>query len=350
MKVSCRPRPASIEFQATCQPDTLRSCIVKKFFEGISLSSIVAGTLAAVTSFLLASKIGIGGSVIGAAASYVVSTVATKIYQNVLTASGEKLQSASSSGNGITKDAENGDADGGAPRTAGSRTDVRDEPDTATGVTADDASSTHRPREIVFSRANGRTYSVDELRKSRFRASKHTAMIVTLVSGLLAVAVTAGVVMLATQGRGTDNLVSPTTTTPARNDTGTRTGTPDQNNTLPQTGTGDDSKGTSKDSKTDAPSTDLDANGTSGSTGAGASDSKTDGTANGSNGTGTSKNPTTEDPTSQGAGGSQTGSNGTGTGSTKKDPSGSTSTSTDTSGTSGSPATGQDAGAGSTGK
>lgn len=88
---------------------------MKKFFEGISLSSIVAGTLAAVTSFLLASKIGIGGSVIGAAASYVVSAVATKIYQNVLTASGEKLQSASSSGNGITKDAENGDADGGTP-------------------------------------------------------------------------------------------------------------------------------------------------------------------------------------------------------------------------------------------
>ena len=306
---------------------------MKKFFEGISLSSIVAGTLAAVTSFLLASKIGIGGSVIGAAASYVVSAVATKIYQNVLTASGEKLQSASSSGNGITKDAENGDADGGTPRTAGSRTDVRDEPDTATGVTADDASSTHRPREIVFSRANGRTYSVDELRKSRFRASKHTAMIVTLVSGLLAVAVTAGVVMLATQGRGTDNLVSPTTTTPARNDNGTRTGTPDQDNALPQTGTGDDSKGTSKDSKTDAPSTDLDANGTSGS-----------------NGAGTSKDSTTEDPTSQGTGGSQTGSTGAGTGSTQKDPSGSTSTSTGTSGTSGSPATGQDAGAGSTGK
>ena len=72
---------------------------MKKFFEGLSLSSIVAGTLAAVTSFLLASKIGIAGSVIGAAASYIVSAVATKIYQNILTASGEKLQSASSSGN-----------------------------------------------------------------------------------------------------------------------------------------------------------------------------------------------------------------------------------------------------------
>ena len=50
---------------------------MKKFFEGLSLSSIVAGTLAAVTSFLLASKIGIAGSVIGAAASYIVSAVAT---------------------------------------------------------------------------------------------------------------------------------------------------------------------------------------------------------------------------------------------------------------------------------
>ena len=48
---------------------------MKKIFEGLSLSSIVAGTLAAVTSFLLASKIGIGGSAIGAAASYVVSAV-----------------------------------------------------------------------------------------------------------------------------------------------------------------------------------------------------------------------------------------------------------------------------------
>jgi len=54
---------------------------VKKFFEGLSISPIVAGALAAVTSFLLASKIGIAGSVIGAAASYIVSAVATNIYQ-----------------------------------------------------------------------------------------------------------------------------------------------------------------------------------------------------------------------------------------------------------------------------
>ena len=72
----------------------LWSSIVKKFFEGISISQIIAGSLAAVTSFFLAGKIGVAGSTIGAAASYIISTVAGKVYQNVLKASGEKLQAA----------------------------------------------------------------------------------------------------------------------------------------------------------------------------------------------------------------------------------------------------------------
>jgi len=38
---------------------------VKNFFKGISFTQVLAGSLAAVTSFLLASKIGIAGSVIG---------------------------------------------------------------------------------------------------------------------------------------------------------------------------------------------------------------------------------------------------------------------------------------------
>lgn len=84
---------------------------MKKFFEGLSISSIVAGALAAVTSFLLASKIGIAGSVIGAAASYIVSAVATNIYQNVLQASGEKLQSVGSTDDDA---AEHGESDAGS--------------------------------------------------------------------------------------------------------------------------------------------------------------------------------------------------------------------------------------------
>lgn len=67
---------------------------MKNFFKGISFSSICAGALAAVTSFLLSAKIGIAGSVIGVAAGSVVSAVATQVYKNVLKASGEKIQQA----------------------------------------------------------------------------------------------------------------------------------------------------------------------------------------------------------------------------------------------------------------
>ena len=67
---------------------------MENFFKGISFSSICAGALAAVTSFLLSAKIGIAGSVIGVAAGSVVSAVATQVYKNVLKASGEKLQQA----------------------------------------------------------------------------------------------------------------------------------------------------------------------------------------------------------------------------------------------------------------
>lgn len=67
---------------------------MKNFFKGISFSSIFAGALAAVTSFLLSAKIGIAGSVIGVAAGSIVSAVATQVYKNVLKASGEKLQNA----------------------------------------------------------------------------------------------------------------------------------------------------------------------------------------------------------------------------------------------------------------
>lgn len=62
---------------------------MKNFFKGISLSSIAAGALAAVTSFLLSAKIGIAGSVIGVAIGSIVSAVSSQIYQNVLHESGK---------------------------------------------------------------------------------------------------------------------------------------------------------------------------------------------------------------------------------------------------------------------
>ena len=82
---------------------------MKNFFKGISLSSIAAGALAAVTSFLLSAKIGIAGSVIGVAIGSIVSAVSSQIYQNVLHESGRKLQDVA----GTT-----GDEDDGATETA----------------------------------------------------------------------------------------------------------------------------------------------------------------------------------------------------------------------------------------
>lgn len=67
---------------------------MKNFFKGISFTQVLAGSLAAVTSFLLASKIGIAGSVIGVAIGSIVSAVASQLYQNVIHASSRKLAEA----------------------------------------------------------------------------------------------------------------------------------------------------------------------------------------------------------------------------------------------------------------
>lgn len=68
---------------------------VKNFLKGLSFSQLLAGALAAVTSFLLSSKIGIAGSVIGAAVSSAVTIVATQLYRRALTAGARKLHTVS---------------------------------------------------------------------------------------------------------------------------------------------------------------------------------------------------------------------------------------------------------------
>lgn len=65
---------------------------MKDFFKNIKWLQILAGALAAVTSFLLMNRIGIAGSVIGAAVASIVTALATQIYQNVLNVSHDKVQ------------------------------------------------------------------------------------------------------------------------------------------------------------------------------------------------------------------------------------------------------------------
>lgn len=64
----------------------------ERLFDDLSIAQIIAGAAAAATSVVLASRIGIAGSVIGAAVSSVVTVVSSQLYRRFLTASAEKLK------------------------------------------------------------------------------------------------------------------------------------------------------------------------------------------------------------------------------------------------------------------
>lgn len=188
---------------------------MKKFFEGISISQIIAGSLAAITSFFLAGKIGVAGSTIGAAASYIISTVAGKVYQNVLKASGEKLQAASPLG-GSSSESEGAASDQSkqaeqAESAAGDQTTTTaDAEETTSTEDTADMSSLEQPRTVVSNGAlspAGSDGKVQTFAQVRHRNVKRMAIVVSLISGLVGVALTAGVVLLFTQGKGTDTVV-----------------------------------------------------------------------------------------------------------------------------------------------
>lgn len=64
----------------------------EKLLEGLSIPQVIAGAAAAATSVALASRIGIAGSVIGAAVSSVVTVLSSQIYRHFLSAGAAKLK------------------------------------------------------------------------------------------------------------------------------------------------------------------------------------------------------------------------------------------------------------------
>lgn len=64
----------------------------KGLFDDISIPQIIAGAAAAATSVALASKIGIAGSVIGAAVSSVITAVSSQVYRHFISASAEAIK------------------------------------------------------------------------------------------------------------------------------------------------------------------------------------------------------------------------------------------------------------------
>ena len=64
----------------------------KGLFDDISIPQIIAGAAAAATSVARASKIGIAGSVIGAAVSSVITVVSSQVYRHFISASAEAIK------------------------------------------------------------------------------------------------------------------------------------------------------------------------------------------------------------------------------------------------------------------
>lgn len=83
---------------------------LRALFDDLSLPQVVAGALAAVTSMLLASQIGIYGSVIGVGVGSIVSAVASQLYKKFFTASAEKLRELKPGEPGYVPDGGSGDA------------------------------------------------------------------------------------------------------------------------------------------------------------------------------------------------------------------------------------------------
>lgn len=343
----------------------LWSSTVKKFFEGISISQIIAGSLAAVTSFFLAGKIGVAGSTIGAAASYIISTVAAKVYQNVLKASGEKLQAAGTQ----TDSDKQGEATGGTAEAvaAGKTTDSGDTKDigetnaektTATGQTDDTKHLTKvgQPRSVAsngaLSTGTGKNGEVHTFAQMRHHNVKRMAIIVSLISGLVGVAITAGVVLLFTQGKGTDTVVRDMTNRSSVVDkpsdgstSGNQYGDDDSNSY----GYGTDSKKPGDNSTDSDSSNSSRQNGTKQNSNSGNSTSKNNsgssaGSGNSSSTGGNSSQSSGSGNTNTGGNSSNSGNSGSSSGSSS---SGNSSSSTDSSGSSSGTTSGTDSGSSS---
>lgn len=369
---------------------------MENFFKGISFSSICAGALAAVTSFLLSAKIGIAGSVIGVAAGSVVSAVATQVYKNVLKASGEKLQQAvplpsssdeasdepaadetqvlgsSTKGDetriigsspvasdatmvlsadtvaiapsGLPRVISSGQEDEDATRTLGDIAGAGKTPVVQDGQRGVGSASIANGKSAARS-ARGVQVQHAGRRSSNWLHSKYAPAIIAFVSALVGVGVSAGLILAFTGGQGTDTVVRNVVhekVVPSHENTGdSGSGNeqvpaqkPKSDSTDSNDGTTTDGSGKTTSGSTDSPTS----NGTSGNTTngstSGSSGSSSDNSSNGPSQTGT-------DPSNgTGSNGSTSGTTGdgssSGTGSSGTDGSTGTGTSGSTDGTAGS--------------
>lgn len=155
--------------------------IAKKegLFDGISIGQIAASAAAAATSMLLASKIGIAGSVIGAAVSSAVTIVATQLYRRALSAGARKLQNATF--------------------------DAVHKPAGAYGTPEPAQMKAHTPYAQAYTSARSARVAPTKLqaRAAAQRAgTQRKVIIASIIIAALSLALVSGAIMLATAGEG----------------------------------------------------------------------------------------------------------------------------------------------------
>lgn len=150
--------------------------IKKGMFDGISVAQVIAASAAAATSMLLASRIGIAGSVIGAAVSSMVTVICSQLYRNALDASARKLKAKQMS-HAYEQDALRGYASTEGPSATGE-------------ATAGAPRIRIAPTKLQARAAAERS------------ASKRKVAVVSALIAIAAVAASAGIIMLTTSGQG----------------------------------------------------------------------------------------------------------------------------------------------------
>lgn len=258
----------------------------------VSFTTVIASALAAGTSLVLSSKIGLAGSVIGTVVAAAVSSLALQIYQSILSKTAEKVGDvANLTGVGTptgTTRAANGEV---GSVTHDGATELLRRPATPSDETS-----------VLGVAESGTPIAPDSIRyAARARETKYNArraLVISIIAALVALAVTAGIITVATAGHG---LGSTTTFAPVTVET-TDADAADQQPSQPTQTDGTDTteaddQSDASDTTTDGATTDDSSNGgatdgnssdggTSSDSGTGADSDSSSSSGNASNGTG----------------------------------------------------------------
>lgn len=177
-------------------------------FEDLSIAQVIAGALAAATVFLLSSVIGVAGSLIGAAVGSIVSAVSSQVYKKMLSASADKIRDVAPDGVSANQ-ADLNETRLMAP-VSSSETRVIDSGKVAASATkvmgADDIRyQAHASSDKAVDPALQRAH-VRRRRKARVQRS---VIIVSVVSALVAIVISAGLIHVFTDGQGIGEKTEP---------------------------------------------------------------------------------------------------------------------------------------------